>query len=122
LDQMDAAVARLRDAGAEITDIMLPAGWDAVWPVFTLVMGGEQSPYHGRHTGDLITKGADIAPVLADLIPATYYLQAQRVRRWLSDSVLPLFDQVDFLLTPAAVEEPPLGHGGGDNRMNSPWS
>ena len=55
LDQMDAAVARLRDAGAEIIDIML-------------------------------------------------------------------FDQVDFLLTPAAVEEPPLGHGGGDNRMNSPWS
>ena len=122
LDQMDAAVARLRDAGAEITDIMLPAGWDAVWPVFTLVMGAEQSTYHGRHTGDLITKGADVAPVLADLIPATYYLQAQRVRRWLSDSVLPLFDQVDFLLTPAAVEEPPLGHGGGDNRMNSPWS
>ena len=56
------------------------------------------------------------------MVPATYYLQAQRVRRWLFDSVMPLFDQVDFLLTPAAAEEPPLGHGGGDNRMNSPWS
>lgn len=122
LDQLDVAVAKLKDAGADITDIMLPDGWDAVWPAWKLIMGAEQSTYHGRHTGALIASGADVAPVVADLVPATYYLQAMRVRRWLADRVLPLFDQVDFLLTPAAVEEPPPGHGSGDNRMNSPWS
>jgi aspartyl-tRNA(Asn)/glutamyl-tRNA(Gln) amidotransferase subunit A len=122
LDQLDDAVEKLRAAGAEIVDIELPEGWDAVWPVFRLVMGAEQSTYHARHAGVLRAKGVDVKPDLRELIPAPFYLQAQRVRRWLYDSVLPLFDQVDFLLTPAAVEEPPLGHGGGDNRMNSPWS
>jgi aspartyl-tRNA(Asn)/glutamyl-tRNA(Gln) amidotransferase subunit A len=122
LDQMDAAVAKLEEAGAEIVDIVLPEGWDAVWSVFRLVMGAEQTTYHAKHAGDLVANGVAVAPVVGDLLPATYYLQAQRVRRWLFDSVMPLFDQVDLLLTPAAIEEPPLGHAGGDNRMNSPWS
>lgn len=122
LDQLDAAVAKLKDAGAEIVDIMLPAGWDAVWPVFRLVVGPEWATFHVQHSADLTAQGLEVAPALAEVLPTPYYLQAQRVRRWLLDSVLPLFDQVDFLLTPAAIEEPPLGHGGGDNRMNSPWS
>jgi aspartyl-tRNA(Asn)/glutamyl-tRNA(Gln) amidotransferase subunit A len=122
LDQMDAAVAKLREAGAEIVEIMLPEGWDAVWPVFKMVSGPERTTYHAKHAGDLIAQGVDVDPSLDEELPATYYLEAQRVRRWLFDSVLPLFDQVDFLLTPAAIEEPPLGHGEGDNRMNSPWA
>lgn len=122
LDQLDAAVEKLTAAGAEIVDIDLPEGWDAVWPVFRLVMGSEQTTYRARQAGELRASGVDVKLDPRELIPAPYYLQAQRVRRWLYDSVLPLFGQVDFLLTPAAVEEPPLGHGGGDNRMNSPWS
>jgi aspartyl-tRNA(Asn)/glutamyl-tRNA(Gln) amidotransferase subunit A len=122
LDQLDAAVEKLTAAGAEIIDIELPEGWDAVWPVFRLVMGSEQTTYHARQAGALRAKGVDVKIDPRELIPAPFYLQAQRVRRWLYDSILPLFDQVDFLLTPAAVEEPPVGHGGGDNRMNSPWS
>ena len=122
LAQLEAAVAKLRQAGAEVAEIMLPDGWDAVWPVFKVVMAAEQATYHARHAGDLIARGVQAGPVLAEELPATYYLEAQRVRRWLYDSMLPLFGQVDVLLTPAAIEEPPLGHGGGDNRMNSPWS
>jgi aspartyl-tRNA(Asn)/glutamyl-tRNA(Gln) amidotransferase subunit A len=122
LQQMDEAVAKFRAAGADIVDIYLPEGWDAVWPVFKIVTGPERTTYHARHTGDLIAKGVEVQPNADAFISASFYLEAQRVRRWLFDGVMPLFDQVDFLLTPAAVEEPPLGHGPGDNRMNSPWA
>ncbi|MCW2530395.1 MAG: amidase [Pseudonocardiales bacterium] len=122
LQQMESAVATLRAGGADIVDIELPEGWDAVWPVFKVVAGAERTTYHSKHAGDLLTEGVDVTPVVEEFIPAPYYLEAQRVRRWLLDGVMPLFDQVDFLLTPAAIEEPPLGHGTGDNRMNSPWA
>ena len=61
-------------------------------------------------------------PAVDTIIPATDYLQAQRLRRLLMDGALPLFDDVDFLYTPAALGLAPLGHGGGDNSMNSPWA
>lgn len=122
LQQMDRAVERLRGAGADIVDVELPAGWDAVWSVFRAVAALERTTFHAKHAGDLQAAGVAVEPALDALLPASHYVQAQRLRRWLFDSLAPLFDQVDYLLTPAAVEEPPLGHVVGDNRMNSPWA
>lgn len=122
LAQMDAAVEKLKAAGAEIVDVNLPEGWDAVWPTWKIVCAAERVTYHAKHTGDLLSKEIAVKPDPDMFFPATYYLRAQRVRRWLKDGALGMFENVDVLLTPAAIEEPPLGHGGGDNSMNSPWA
>ena len=73
-------------------------------------------------TAPLEAAGAAVKPDVDAFLPATYYLHAQRVRRWLLEQTSPLFREVDFLLTPAALGPAPLGHGGGDNSMNSPWA
>lgn len=121
-DAMEAAALKLKAAGAEIVDVSLPEGWDAVWPAWKLVAAGERVTFHAKHTAALEAQGLPVKPDIDAFIPATFYLQAQRVRRWLFDAVMPLFGQVDFLLTPAAVEPAPEGNGPGDNSMNSPWA
>lgn len=119
---MDSAAERLKSAGADIVDVELPEGWDIVWPAWKIVCASERTTFHARHTASLEAAGLDVKPDIDVFVPATYYLQAQRVRRWLLESALPLFDAVDFLYTPAALGPAPLGHGGGDNSMNSPWA
>lgn len=42
------------------------------------------------------------------LIPATWYLQAQRFRRWYRDQIRQLFTQVDVILAPATPCSAPL--------------
>lgn len=42
------------------------------------------------------------------LIPATWYLQAQRFRRWYREQVRQVFDQVDVILAPATPCSAPL--------------
>lgn len=121
-DAMDAAAAKLKAAGADIVDIMLPEGWDAVWPVFRLVSAPERTTFHFKHAAALRAAGVEVTPDGDAYLPATYYLQAQRVRRWLQGAVMPSFSQVDVLLTPASLGPAPLGHVGGDNSMNSPWA
>lgn len=121
-EAMEAAAVKLRAAGAGVTDVYLPEGWDAVWPAWKIVASAERVTFHAKHTAALAAQGLDVKPDVDAFIPATYYLQAQRVRRWLFNAVMPLFEQVDFLLTPASIEPAPPGHGGGDNSMNSPWA
>ena len=59
------------------------------------------------HLADLKARAADFDPMTRDrflsgaLIPASWYLQAQRFRRWYRDQVLELFHSVDVILAPA---------------------
>ncbi|MGD9934937.1 MAG: amidase [Dehalococcoidia bacterium] len=119
---MESAAATLRAAGAEVVDVVLPDGWGLVWPAWKVVCASERTTFHAKHTAALEAAGVDVKPDIDIFVPATYYLQAQRVRRWLLESALTLFNDVDFLYTPAALGPAPLGHGGGDNSMNSPWA
>jgi aspartyl-tRNA(Asn)/glutamyl-tRNA(Gln) amidotransferase subunit A len=119
---MEAAAEKLRAADAEVIPVMLPERWDLVWPAWKIVAAAERTAFHAKHTAALEADDVDVKPDVDTLIPATYYLQAQRLRRLLMDGALPLFDDVDFLYTPAALGPAPLGHGGGDNSMNSPWA
>lgn len=121
-EAMEAAANKLRDAGAEIVDVMMPDGWDAVWPAWKLVCSPERTTFHATHTAALLADGKEVKPDPDELIPATYYLHAQRIRRWLRDGAQGMFGEVDFLYTPASLGPAPLGHGGGDNSMNSPWA
>jgi AtzE family amidohydrolase len=59
------------------------------------------------HSGNLRKRAGDFEPLIQDrllagaLLPAAWYLQAQRVRRWYYRQVMPLFDSVDAILAPA---------------------
>jgi len=59
------------------------------------------------HLSDLRTRAADFDPMTRDrflagaLIPAAWYIQAQRFRSWYRSQVLRIFDNIDILLAPA---------------------
>jgi AtzE family amidohydrolase len=59
------------------------------------------------HLPNLRKRANDFDPVIVDrllagaLIPAAWYLQAQRVRRWYRNKVMQLFESVDVILAPA---------------------
>ena len=59
------------------------------------------------HLPNLRKRPQDFDPVIVDrlmagaLIPAAWYLQAQRVRRWYYRQVMKLFETVDVILAPA---------------------
>jgi AtzE family amidohydrolase len=66
------------------------------------------------HLARLKTRPQDFDPATRDrflagaLIPATWYLQAQRFRQWYRDRVHELFQQVDLILAPATPCPAPL--------------
>jgi aspartyl-tRNA(Asn)/glutamyl-tRNA(Gln) amidotransferase subunit A len=121
-EAMIRAAAKLGAAGAQVVDIALPEDFAAVWPAWKMVAAAERVTFHSRHAGTLRAAGIDVESSVDELVPATYYLQSQRMRRWLTQLVMPYFDQVDVLYTPAAKDTAPEGHEGGDNVMNSPWA
>jgi len=59
------------------------------------------------HLPNLRTRAQDFEPLIVDrlragaLVPAAWYLHAQRLRRWYYRQVMPLFDTVDVILAPA---------------------
>jgi AtzE family amidohydrolase len=66
------------------------------------------------HLQRLKTRPQDFDPATRDrflagaLIPGTWYLQAQRFRRWYRDRVQELFQQVDLILAPTTPGVAPL--------------
>ena len=59
------------------------------------------------HLGNLRTRADDFDPLIRDrflantLIPASWYVQAQRFRRWHHRQLMKLFETVDVVLAPA---------------------
>lgn len=66
------------------------------------------------HLADLRQRPQDFDPATRDrflagaLIPATWYIQAQRFRQWYRDRVRELFQQVDVILAPTTPCPAPL--------------
>lgn len=68
------------------------------------------------HLPDLRTRPQDFDPATRDrflagaLVPAAWYLHAQKFRAWYRDRVLELFSQVDIILAPTVpCVAPPIG-------------
>jgi aspartyl-tRNA(Asn)/glutamyl-tRNA(Gln) amidotransferase subunit A len=60
---------------------------------------------------------------LTEMLPATYYLQAQRVRRWIADKVDASMEGFDALLTATARGAAPMDPSiSGDPVLLTPWS
>jgi 1-carboxybiuret hydrolase len=76
-----------------------------------IITNAESSAFHLER---LRTRADDFDPDTRDrflagaLLPASWYIQAQRVRRWHHDQVLALFQEVDVLLAPATPCSAPL--------------
>jgi Asp-tRNA(Asn)/Glu-tRNA(Gln) amidotransferase A subunit family amidase len=114
LDAVDLAAELLEDAGAVVSDVLLPDDFDLVSTIRPL-FGGESAVFHARHG-----RGGGRA---ASLIPATYYLQARRVRAWLAMRMQAFFDDYDALLMPTAPSAAPRGlEDTGDSVLLRPWS
>jgi AtzE family amidohydrolase len=76
-----------------------------------LITAGEGS---NLHLADLKVRPQDFDPGTRDrflagaLIPATWYIQAQRLRRWYRDRLRELFQTVDIILAPTTPCSAPL--------------
>jgi len=117
-DRMEKTARQLAEAGAVVVDVELDADFDVIWDVWTLIVAAERAAFHSQHSAQLDA----VAPTLGELVPASFYLHAQRLRKPLTDMALRALRDVDVLLTPAATGPAPLGDAGGDNVMNSPWA
>lgn len=124
---VEAAATRLADAGAEVVDFFLPDDFALTWHAHHLVGAAEGSALHAR--GDA-ADGILQNPLpgryrreVSALLPATYYLHAQRLRRRLRVSYTDLFGGVDILLTGAAPGSAPKGlETSGDPVLQTPSS
>ncbi|MBC7970579.1 MAG: AtzE family amidohydrolase [Verrucomicrobia bacterium] len=100
-------IATALDATQQIT---IPEAHRARAAAF-IITGSEGS---NLHLDDLRTRPQDFDPATRDrflagaLIPATWYLQAQRFRSWYRDRVRALFTEVDIILAPATPCTAPL--------------
>ncbi|MBD2037434.1 AtzE family amidohydrolase [Leptolyngbya sp. FACHB-321] len=101
------AIATVLGATRQIT---IPEAHRARAAAF-IITGSEGS---NLHLNDLRQRPQDFDPATRDrflagaLIPASWYLQAQRFRSWYRDQVRALFNTVDIILAPATPCSAPL--------------
>jgi aspartyl-tRNA(Asn)/glutamyl-tRNA(Gln) amidotransferase subunit A len=107
-----AAADVLRDAGMTIQELELP-GLDDAPAVQRTIIFAEAAAYHQK---SLLAQPSDYSQPLREqlalglALPATQYLQAQRLRRLITGQFLRAFRSVDLLVCPAApLEATPLG-------------
>ena len=126
LESIERSATRLKEAGAELQDVVLPRDFALTWPVHRLIMGSEGATFNAFRSalgGQAVTRAGMRDQRPASLIPATYYLQAQRIRGWLRTQMLSSFWDVDALLMPAASGPAPKGlESTGDAFFLVPWS
>lgn len=123
---VEAAAAAYTAAGATVKDLELPPLFDVHAAAHRLVMAAESVVVHARRHGeqrDRMTPRHRDAFEVNSLVPATYYLQAQRVRRAMVSELAALLADVDALIMPTAPGPAPEGLGStGDASLLSPWS
>jgi 1-carboxybiuret hydrolase len=104
------AVARAAQALSATRRVIVPeaARARAAAFVITAAEGGN------LHLPNLRQRAQDFDPLTRDrllagaLVPASWYLQAQRFRRWYAERVAELFGEIDVILAPATPVSAPL--------------
>ena len=123
---VERAASLFAEAGATISEPSLPDIFKAAPAVHRLILNVESATFHAsrlaRHP-DTISPKTRANIQAYSLVPATYYLQAQRIRRVLRDELVKLFSTSDILLMPTTPAPPPAGIAStGDSSFLSPWS
>lgn len=97
-----AAMAQLQDLGATLVEVTIPMA-DQIIPVEFGIMLPEASAYHHqmlRKSPELYSADVRLLLELGELVSATDYLQAQRVRAHMQRAVAAMFQQIDVLAAP----------------------
>ena len=105
----EAALAILGDLGAQVREVSLPDPWDFTICNMTIMMA-EAFEFHGA---DLRRRAGEISRVTRARIAAGAFLRAedcrraQRTRRLLMRATAEAMEEVDVLVYPAALGDPP---------------
>jgi Asp-tRNA(Asn)/Glu-tRNA(Gln) amidotransferase A subunit family amidase len=121
----EAAAQRLAAAGGRVREVKLPPVWPLMAAAKALLASERSTVMAQRMAEQAENLGPKnrISLEVGTLVLATYYLQAQRIRRWMTSLLLDLFADVDVLLMPTAPGPAPHGiHTSGDPSLLSPWS
>jgi aspartyl-tRNA(Asn)/glutamyl-tRNA(Gln) amidotransferase subunit A len=100
---VDFAMELLKDLGCSATDFEFPH-IPEIMAAYTTLDSCEASAYHER---EIEKRADDFQPDVRLLlenglfIPATYYIQAQRVRAMIFPTIMSLFKQFDAIVTPS---------------------
>jgi aspartyl-tRNA(Asn)/glutamyl-tRNA(Gln) amidotransferase subunit A len=122
---MEQVTAHLRERGATVVDVALPAAFAEVVPRHRVVMAVEAAAFHKPR---LHRHPEDYEPNIRSLLeeglacPATRYARCKEHQRDLAQAMRACFAGVDALLTPATTNPPPDASTTGDPAFNSPWS
>ncbi len=120
------AIKQLKDAGAEVAELNLPDSFKTAHSAQRIVMNVECAAFHEQFHAD---QAEDYGPRVRSgiemgmLVPATKYLQAQRLRRQFRQDMIQLVQQVDVVLTPATPAPAPKDRNTtGDASFQVPWT
>ena len=123
--QIDLLAGKLSDAGFHVEEAALPPIFDIHQALIRTIVRAEAAATHH----DLILSNPEAyGPKLRDLvqmgqlIDATSYLRARRIRRHYQRDMARLFAHFDILLTPGAPGPAPAGMATGDPVMQAPWT
>jgi aspartyl-tRNA(Asn)/glutamyl-tRNA(Gln) amidotransferase subunit A len=123
--EIDALAGKLSDSGFQVEEAVLPPIFDLHQALIRTIVRCEAASTHQ----DLIaSKPEAYGPKLRDLvqmgqlIDATSYLRARRIRRQYQRDMARLFERFDILLTPGAPGPAPAGMATGDPVMQAPWT
>ncbi|HTU17913.1 MAG TPA: amidase [Gemmataceae bacterium] len=122
---MDEVTDRLRERGATVVDVSLPASFAEVIPRHRTVMAVEGAAFHQER---LRRHPDDYDPWIRRLLeeglkcPAPEYARCKEHQELLRREIEDCFADVDILLTPATTGPAPDADSTGDPAFNSPWS
>ena len=123
---LDAAAATLERLGAELSDLDLPYARESPVLMETIHPSEAVTIHHQRFQSQRELFHPTVAPRLEAglLIPATSYLQAQRLREAMRLACVSLFSRVDLLLAPTDRQPAPLVSSGegATNRLTAPFN
>jgi len=122
----DQVVEALRQAGAQIEEIVLPVDLTLLHAAHRIIVSSECAAYHQAR---FVTHPDDYGPKLREFIelgmvtPVVPYLQAQRLRQRFGRTLQAAFEGVDALLTPATPSGAPADHSTtGSPILQIPWT
>lgn len=122
---MEEVTRTVRDAGAPVTSVALPAGYAEVVQRHRIVMAVEAAMYHEPR---LRLHPAEYEPKVRALLeeglacPAPEYARCKEHQQQLTRASLACFDDVDALLAPATVGPAPEADSTGNPAFQAPWS
>ncbi|RMF85176.1 MAG: amidase, partial [Nitrospinota bacterium] len=123
---VEEVVTRLSKAGARIEEVKLPPSFSALHAAHRTIMRVEAAAVHAQLFPGNEEKYSQRMRSLIEsgtLVPAVYYLRAQRLRQHFCQEMETLLQQVDVLLTPTTPATAPASlETTGDPAFNAPWT